>query len=568
MFGNGVSSGVGIAQVLVWQPALAQDYVPRKSSKTKGELDRFNRALQHLLGRHKGFRAKTARHIGDQEAAIFEAYSMMLSDEEAVLRPIRESIRLRNLSAEYAVDLQFGKLARCFLEMENEYMRQRAEDVFNLRDALLREMTGVPFENNSNLDRPTVLVASSLSPLDLITLDMSRLQGIVCETGGYSSHTAILARSRGIPAVFEAKCILELVTEGDIVALDGTTGEIWINPNQSEIELLNLRADKLFEKKEAAKLFRGRPTITRDGRRIELTASIGRIEEVQTACAADSEALGLLKTELLYMENPPLPLEEEQVAAYRAVLEKMDGKSVTIRTYDDGAGGKPLVELRPREEENPALGYRGIRMSLGRPSFFRTQIRALLRASAYGSIKITFPMVSSIEEVKDAKLAVQTVKKELTREDIPFDENIQLGLMMAVPSAVILSEAFAAEVDFFSIGIHDLIQFTLAVDRSNEDINYLCHIFHPAVLRQIKWIVDAAHHHNIPCNICGEPKGYEVALPLLLGLGLDGFSVTPGQILNNRKILNQCSFSECKRLAAECLQLHSAFEVEKLLKRE
>ncbi len=565
MLGNGVSAGVGIAQVLIWQPAIAQDYVPRKSSKSKGELERFDRALHRLLGRHKGFRAKTARHMGNEEAAIFEAYSMMLSDEEAVLRPIKESIRLHSLSAEYAVNLQFGKLARCFLEMENEYMRQRAEDVFNLRDALLREMLGIPVAEVSHLDHPTVVVANALSPLDLVSLDISRLQGFVCETGGYSSHTAILARSQGIPAVLEAKCILEHVKDGDIIALDGSSGEIWINPNQSEIEMLHIRADKFVEKREEMKSFRGRPTITRDGRRIELTVNLAQLEELEIARAADAEAVGLFRTELLYMAHPPLPLEEEQVQAYRTILEQMGGKSVVVRTFDDGASSRSLQALRPREEENPALGYRGIRMSLGRPSFFRTQLRALLRASAYGSIKVLFPMVSSMEEIRDAKAALSTVKKELQREEIPYDENMQVGLLMAVPSAVILSEAFAAEVDFFSIGINDMIQFTLAVDRGNQDLNHLCHILHPAVLRQIKWVVDAAHHHNIPCNICGEPKGYETVLPLLVGLGLDGFSVNPTQLLNNRKIINQCSFSSCKQMASDALQLHSAFDVEKML---
>ncbi len=564
MLGNGVSSGVGIAQVLIWQPTVAQDYVPRKSSKPKGELERFDRALNKLIGRHKGFRAKTARHMGDDEAAIFEAYSMMLADEEAVLRPIKESIHLRGLSAEYAVNLQFGKLARCFLEMENEYMRQRAEDVFNLRDALLREMMGIPITKASRLDHPTVVVANSISPLDLITLDMSRLQGVVCETGGYSSHTAILARSQGIPAVLEAKGVLEHVKEGDILGLDGASGEIWINPTEDEIKMLHLRADKLSEKREAVKSLRGRPTITRDGRRIELTVNIGQIDELENTQFADAESLGLFRTELLYMAHPPLPQEEEQVLAYRSVLEKMGGKAVVVRTYDDGAGARPLVALRPHEEDNPALGYRGIRMSLGRPSFFRTQLRALLRASAYGNLKLLFPMISSIEEIREVKSALETVKKELIREEVPFDESIQVGLMMTIPSAIILSEAFASEVDFFTIGIHDLIQFTLAVDRNNQDLNHQHHIFHPAVLRQVKWTVDAAHHHGIPCNFCGEPKGFEKALPLLLGLGLDGFSVSPGQVLQSRKILNQCSFQDCKRRAFEALQLQSAYEVEKV----
>ncbi|MDL2252622.1 phosphoenolpyruvate--protein phosphotransferase [Ruminococcaceae bacterium OttesenSCG-928-I18] len=565
MKGTGVSAGIGIAQALMWQPALTQDYVPRKSGRPEIEIDRFDTALANILNKNNDLRAKTALRLGDGEAAIFDAYAMMLQDEEAVIRPTKENIRLRSLSAEYAVTLQFGELARSFLEMDNEYMRQRAEDVFNLRDQLLREMMGMPVAEASHLDRPTIVVAHALTPGDLANLDISRLEGIVCETGGYSSHMSILSRTLGVPAVVGATGILECVEEGDVLALDGESGEIWVNPDKSEIEMLRSRADTLFEKREQAQLFRGRPTITTDGRRVELSANVGQLEEVDTAISADAESIGIYRTEILHISYTPLPSEEDQLREYRVLLEKMNGKAAVVRTFDDG-GNRPALVLKAREEENPMMGYRGIRMCLGRPSFFRTQLRALLRASAYGSLKIIFPMISSLEELRDAKAALEAIKNELRREDVPFDEQIPVGILISVPSSALLSEVLASEVDFFSIGINDLIQFTLAVDRGSPDLNYLYHMYHPAVLRLVKWTVDAAHHHGIPCNICGEAQGYEKVLPLLLGLGLDGFSVNPGLVLSSRRILNSCSFSECKRFADETLQLHTAAEVERKLR--
>ncbi len=566
MRGTGVSVGIGIAQALLWQPAVTQEYLPKKSGKPEEEIARFEAALASILKKNKGLRAKAARRIGNEEAAIFDAYTLMLTDEEAMIRPTKESIRLRSLSAEYAVSQQFGELARSFLELDSEYMRQRAEDVFSLRDQLLREMMGVPLVEASHLDHPTIVVAAMLSPGDLANLDLSRLEGIICEDGGYSSHMSILARTLGIPAVVGAGSILECVQAGDILALDGESGEIWINPGKEEIEELRQRADRLFEQRQEAQLFRGRPTITVDGRRVELSATVGQMEEVEPALAADAEAIGLYRTEILHVNHPPLPSEEVQFRTYRTVLERLNGKAAVVRTFDDG-GNRPAQLLRTREEENPVMGYRGIRMSLGRPSFFRTQLRALLRASAYGSLKVLFPMVSSLDELRLAKAALETVKNELRREEMPFDEKIPVGLLVGIPSAALLSESLASEVDFFSISVNDLIQFTLAVDRGSPDLNYLYHMYHPAVLRLIKWTVDAAHHHGIPCNLCGEAQGYEKVLPLLLGLGLDGFAVNPGMVLSSRRILNQCSYTECKRFADETLQLQSAAEVEKWLAR-
>ncbi len=566
MHGTAVSAGIGIAQALLWQPAVTHDFVPRKGGRPDVEVARFEAALSNILSKNRGLRDKTALRIGDGEAAIFDAYSMMLKDDEAVIHPTKENIRLRGLSAEYAVTLQFGEVARSFLELDNEYMRQRAEDIFNLRDQLLRELMGMTPAEASHLDKPTIVVADLLSPSDLANLDISRLEGIICESGGYSSHMSILARTLGIPAVVGVRSVLECVQLGDVLALDGETGEIWINPDEKELEMLRRRADAVFEKREAAKQFRGRPTVSTDGRRVELSASVGQLEEVDSALAADAEAIGLFRTEILHTSHGMLPSEEEQLRVYRALLEKLGGKAATVRTFDDG-GNRPMLSLRTREEENPVMGYRGIRMSLGRPSFFRAQLRALLRASAYGSLRVIFPMVSTLEELRYAKKALETIKNELRREEIPFDEQIPVGLLVGLPSAALMGEVLASEVDFFSISINELIQFTLAIDRGSPDLNHIHHMFHPPVLRLIKWTVDAAHHHGIPCNICGEAQGYEKALPLLFGLGLDGFSVNPGMILSSRRILNGCNFAVCKRLADETLLMPSALEVEKWLGR-
>lgn len=562
--GTGVSDGIGIAKAMVWQAAISHDYVPRKSGNPDTEIARFEIALNSILENNKLLRQKTARQHGDSEAAIFDAYSLILTDEEAVLQPTRDHIRLRRLSAEYAVTFQFGELARRFLEMNNEYLRQRAEDVFHLRDQLLREMMGMPSTEATHFDRPTIVVANGFSPTDIARMDLSRLEGIVSETGGYSSHMAIIARTLGIPTVLAVGDILERVHDGEVMALDGRTGEVWLNPDEDEIAMLQGRAEQHAVRSREAQSFRGRPTISVDGRRVELAANVGQLEELDAAISADAEAIGVFRTELLHVTNPPLPTEDEQFKVYRALIEKMGDKAATVRTFDDG-GNRPTIAIKGRQEDNPVLGYRGIRMSLGRPSFFRTQLRAILRASAYGSLKILFPMVTSMDELNEAVKALEAVKSELRREDIPFDEQIPVGILISVPAAALLGEVLAGKVDFFCVGINDIIQFTLAIDRSNPDLAHMYHPYHPAVLRLIKWAVDAAHHHGIPCIISGEVTEHEQVLPLLFGLGLDGFSINPGLILSCRRILNNCNYADCKRLAEETLQLNSASEVAKRL---
>lgn len=566
--GTGVSVGIGMAQALIWQAPVAFDYIPRKSAQPSRELERFETSRLKLLRQTELLRQKTERQFGSGEAVIFDAYHMMLEDDDALLDPLRSLIQSDNCSAEYAVTVQFDELARQFLMLEDDYMRQRVDDVFSLRDQLMRELMGMSSVDVSHLDRPTVIVAHSLSPADIANLDISRLEGIVCETGGYSSHMSIIARTMGVPAVVGALDVMGQIRSGDLVALDGETGEIWIDPEGDTITMLRQRSDALLAQREETQRYRGMPTISLDGRRVELSANVAQLEDVDAALGADAEALGLFRTELLQLNSPEPPDEERQFQVYRAMLEKMGGKAATVRTFDDGgshAGTPAQNPLRRTREPNPVLGYRGIRMCLGRPSFFRTQLRALLRASAYGSLKVMFPMISSLDELRDALKALEHVKAELRREAIPFDEKMPVGVDIEVPSAALLSETLSQEVDFLSIGINDLIQFTMAIDRGNPDLAYLYHQFHPQVLRLVRWTVDAAHNSGIPCVICGEAPGQEDILPLLFGIGVDGFSVSPNLLLRCRQILSQCSYAECRDLANEVLQLQTAGEVMKRL---
>ncbi|MGD9559105.1 MAG: phosphoenolpyruvate--protein phosphotransferase [Oscillospiraceae bacterium] len=562
--GIGVSAGIGLAQARLWNNHITFDYVPRKSSQPADELSRFEAARQDILDKTLVLRNRTALRYGDSQAVIFDAYHLILNDHDGLVAPLRELINQHQYSAEYAIYSKFNDLAHQFSQFESEYFRQRVEDIVGLRDALLQQLEGVKLADLSHLDRPTILVASALTPAEIANIDTSRLAGVICESGAYSSHTSIIARTLGIPMVVGLAGILADICDGDLVALDGETGEIWLEPDQSALAAIHRRGDEIALREASVQTYRGRPTISTDGRRIELSANVGQLEEVAPALTSDAESVGLFRTELLHLSFPNMPTEEEQFGVYRTLLERMGGKAVTVRTFDDG-GNTPTLPIKTRPEPNPALGYRGIRMSLGRPSFFRTQLRALLRASAYGNLKIMFPMVSTLDELSDALNALQQIKNELRREDIPFDEKIPVGVDIEVPAAALLAEAIAPQVDFLSIGINDLIQFTLAIDRNNLDVSHLYNPYHPAVLRLVRSTIDAAHANAIPCVLCGEIPGQDQILPLMLGLGIDGFSTTPSLILPARRVLNSCNYTECRALADEVLKLGSSADVYKRL---
>lgn len=563
--GTGVSPGIGYAQAILLHPPMGNEYIPRKCVTPALEVDRFEAARRALHGKTQDLRVKAVSIVGDEDAAIFDAYSLILDDEEGLLEPLRKKIRTLQYSAEYAVTTQFAELAREFLLLDDEYMRQRVDDVFSLRDQLMRELMGQYAAEPVKLVRPSIIVAQILGPGDIATLDLSMVEGIICETGGHSSHTAIIARNLGIPTVLAAQDAAVIVHSGDLVALDGETGEIWIEPDEEQVESLRLRSIDLAERTQATLTFFGKPTICADGRRVELAASIGQLEEVDAALASDAESLGLYRTELLYEEYSGIPGEEEQYEHYCKVLEKMGSKNVTVRTFDDG--GNPS-HLKRKVEANPVLGHRGIRMSLARPSMFRTQLRALLRASANGPLRILFPMVSCPDELDDALYALQRVKQELAREDVPFDENIPVGLYLTSPSSAILADSLAKKVDFLTVGVNDLIQFTMAAERGNSDLAGLFNLYQPAVLRLLNQVARGARQAGVPCFLNGEAQGFEDALPLLLGMGFDGFTQDPAMILRCRQIISCCNYDEWRQKVPGLLQLCSGAEMARQLGRQ
>lgn len=560
----GVSNGIGIAPAFLWQAPIPYAALPRQCTNKPAEIKHFEAAKAAVLQKNQRFSSSAARRIGSAEASIFDAHCELLLDDEGIVQPVVRLINEQNYSAEHAVMQHFGAFAAELLALENEYMRQRAEDIFSLRDQLLREMLGLPAMDASHFDTPTVVVAHLLSPADMAGMDLSRLQGIICEAGGYSSHVAILARTLGIPAVVGAEGIVAQTHKGCLMALDGGTGEVWVNPTTSELAMLRRRCNTAHSLPDGASSYRGVPTLSLDGHRIELSANAGQTAEVDAALENDCESIGLYRSELLYANHGTPPNEETQLSEYRNALEKLRGKALTVRTLDSEATTGNLTPLE-HHGENPALGHRGIRMSLDNPKILHTQLRALLRASAWGSVRIMLPMVTFLSEVDKARAALENAKKELRREGLPFDEKIPLGVMVEVPGTAMLAPAFAQKADFFTIGINDLVQFTTAVDRTNRQLAPLYGMHHPAVLRLIQLTVQGAHKAGISCNLCGEVPSLEKTLPLLFGLELDGFSLNPSHILPARRVLNNCIYQDCRALAAAVLQTSSTTEAEELL---
>lgn len=560
--GIGVSAGIGIAQAVLWSPPLDYSSIPRSAHSSQLEAERFEKALTSTIIINNQLLDETARRIGDSEAAIFGVYYAMLTDDE-ILSPIRNLIEKQQFSAEYAVLTCFNNAAKKMHSLQNEYLRQRADDFHDLRDQLLRELMGVEHSGGAPLQQPTIVVAHNLAPGDITRMDRSRLAGLVCETGGYTSHTYIIARNLGIPAVIGVPFAEMVGTAGRLLALDGESGEIWVDPNPAEIGMLRARSHSITEQRKATQQYFGVPAVTLDGRRVELSSNVGQLPELEASLEADAEFVGLFRTELIQPEQPGMANEEEQFALFKKAIEMLNGKALTIRTLD--IGDHRIAPLGPLHTGNPALGFRGIRMSLGRPSMLRAQLRAILRASAYGSVKIIFPMVSTLRELDEAVFAVGNVKDELRRENLPFDEAIQLGILVEIPSTALMAPAFARKVDFFSIGLNDLVQFTLAADRGTPQIASLFNPCHPAVLQLVDKTIQGAHSKGIPCSICVDFPNQNQALPLFLGLGADGFSLSPRSVLPARQAINYTSFSYAKKLAQKAMEQDSAEAVLTLL---
>ncbi|MFV0351028.1 MAG: phosphoenolpyruvate--protein phosphotransferase [Oscillospiraceae bacterium] len=557
--GLGASSGIAVAQAVMWHPLIEYNALPRLTKTPEIELSRFLASLKNVIQKNQQYYAEAKEQGLGEEAGIFEAHCIILQDKHSVEKPVQDMIEIQHYTAEYAVSVYFEALAQRMLALKNEYMRQRADDFYSLREQLIRDLMGLDFSDISHLGYPSIVVANNLSPANIARLDKSRLEGFVCQDGGFTSHAAIIARTLGLPAVLAADDIVASVKNGDLLAIDGSTGEVWIQPEPEILAELRERSkDQYASLKGITKNFL--PTVTPDGRRIEVGANMGQVADIQASIDAGAECVGLFRTEILHISTASLPSEEEQYNAYSLLLEKFSNRSVTVRTLDIGFH-LPHQTFLKEESPNPALGYRGIRMSLGRPSLFRPQLRALLRASARGGLKIVYPMISSVQELEDSKRALQEIKNELEREDILFNAQIPTGIMIEVPSAALCADILAENCDFFAIGLNDLIQFTLAVDRNNHQVSPFYSVLNPGVLRLVQMTLEAAKRKGIPYSICGDVPDMRFALPVFMGFGAESFSFNTSFLPLAKIILNNCTFEDCQILARQILLLTKPSEI-------
>ena len=557
--GKGVSNGVGFGNIAILKN---EDRVIEKKivENPENEMKRFKEALNEVTKETE----EIANSITGTEKEIMDAYLMIMQDPSLTM-DTENAINNLNYSAEYAVEIGFNSVIQVFKSMDDEYMATRASDIADIKNRILAKLLNEETINTSKLPSNTILVAKELTTSDTAKLNFNNVSGIITEIGGTNSHSSIMARTHAIPAITRVEDATKIFRNGDYVAIDGMLGEIYLNPTEEEKQkLLKIQSQILKENEELEK-YKGTETKTKDGYKVELVANIGTPADVELVLKNTAEGIGLLRSEFLYMDSDSMPTEEEQFSAYKEVAEKMNGKNVIIRTLDIG-GDKELKYLELEKEANPFLGYRAIRLCLDNIALFKTQLRAILRASHYGNLLIMFPMISSIEELREAKKILEECKKELDTENIPYKKDIKVGIMIEIPSAALIAYGLAQECDFFSIGTNDLIQYTVAVERGNEKIAKLYTKYHPAVIKLIKDSIQGAHDAGIFCGMCGEAAGDELLIPILIGLGLDEFSMNSNKILKARKIISQLEKTKCEKLVEEVLRLNSANEVEKKLK--
>jgi len=559
---SGISPGIAMGKVIIYRrPKVTVE--KKQIIDVELEINRFYEAVEKSINEIENAYHMVLKNMGQEEADIFSAHKVMLQDEEFINQVISK-IREEKVSAEYAVKEVISQYIVLFEEIEDEYLKTRVQDLKDVGNRITNVLLGIKDVDLRTLKGEYILVAEDLLPSDMAFMNREAIVGIVMEQGGKTSHVSIMAKSLEIPAIAGVDGITNLLKDGDTMIIDGDTGLIQINPTKEEVEKYIIKRKKSEEFKQIIHKMKEMETISKDGVKVRLVANIGTPDDVDNVIKNGGEGIGLFRTEFLYMNNQKMPTEEEQFKAYKSVVERLNGKPVIIRTLDVG-GDKDIPYLDLKKEENPYLGLRAIRLCLSRTDIFKTQLRALLRASYYGNIKVMFPMISTIDELRDAKRILEQVKDDLEKENIPFNRNIQVGIMVEIPSVAILSRLFAKEVDFFSIGTNDLIQYTLAVDRGNHDISYLYSHYNPAVLRLIKMTIDNGHKEGIQVNMCGEAAGDEKLIPVLLAMGLDEFSMNPSSILKARWIINNTSKKDIEPMLDTILNLSTAKEVEEFI---
>ncbi len=558
--GMGISDGIGIGKAIILNN---EDIKPEKIRTDDIEQEKkiFLDAIQSVKDETKNLIST----LNGTEKDIMEAYLAVLQDDTLVQETIK-IIEQEKCNADYGADVGFNKIIQIFEQMDDPYMAARSRDIADMKRKVLSKILNIKEINLSNLPIHTILVAKELSTSNTAKLDLKNIEGIITEIGGENSHTAIMARTHRIPAIVGIKNVTNLINEEDVIAINGKTGEIFINPSKEEEKNLIEIKEKSDDIKKELEEYKNKPSITKDGHQVELMANIGDVSDINIVTENTAEGVGLFRSEFLYMNSDDFPTENEQFEAYKKVAESMPNKKIVVRTLDIG-GDKNLKYMKLPQEENPFLGYRAIRIYLDNIALFKVQLRAILRASYYGNLAIMFPMIASVKELVDAKKVVEDVKKELREKNILFNENIKIGIMIEIPSAAIMAEELAKECDFFSIGTNDLIQYTLAVERGNEKVASLYTHFHPAVIRLIKYVIDSAHNNGIICGMCGEAAGDSLYIPLLVGMGLDDFSMDANKILESRKLVRSLDYSECKTLADEVLKMVHREEIKEKLNK-
>jgi phosphotransferase system enzyme I (PtsI) len=549
--GIAASDGIAVAKAyMLVQPDLS--FTKKTIDDTDAEVSRFQKAIAASNADLQLIRDKAAASLGEEEAQVFDAHMMILADPEFT-GAIESNVKDNNVNAEQALQDVSSMFISTFEAMtDNAYMQERAADIRDVSTRIMSHLLGVQLPNPALIDEEVIVVAHDLTPSDTAQLDKKYVKAFVTDIGGRTAHSAIMARSLEIPAVVGTQDVTTSVTNGQQIAVDGLTGQVVVDPTDEQTAKFTQEAKTYAEQKAEWAKLKTAKTLTADGKHYEIAANIGTPKDLDGVLDNGAEAIGLYRTEFLYMDSSELPSEDDQFEAYKKVLETMSPKPVVVRTMDIG-GDKHLPYMPLPEEMNPFLGYRAIRISLDRQEIFRTQLRALLRASEFGKLRIMFPMIATIQEFEAAKKIFLEEKDKLVADGVKVASDIQLGIMIEIPAAAVLADQFAKHVDFFSIGTNDLIQYTMAADRGNEHVSYLYQPYNPSILRLVKHVIDSAHKEGKWVGMCGEAAGDPIMVPLLLGLGLDEYSMSATSVLKVRSLMKKLSTADMKELAEKAI---------------
>ncbi len=561
--GIGASVGIGIGNAVAIKD-VELNIKKRTIDNCETELELFNKALEHTKQKSKSMAETLRKRVGNKEAEILDGHVLLMSDP-MLIAEVETGIRTQMLNSEYVLEDVCERFAAIFESMDNELMQQRATDMRDIKTRLQKAVLGLEDVDLSELEADSILIAKDLTPSMTAGLDPEKVAGIITQFGGTTSHSAILARALEIPAILSVAEILDKVSDKDLICMNGESGELYINPSQEIIEDFKKKQIEQIEFKKVLETYKGKESVSKDGRKVEIAANIGKPGDIKKVLQYDADGIGLFRTEFLFMDRGSMPSEEEQFEAYKKVAVAMGDKPVIIRTLDIG-GDKEIPYMNISKDENPFLGYRAIRLCLDRKDdIYRPQLRALLRASAFGNIEIMLPLITSIEEVYEAKKLIEEEKKNLDNQGIKYNNSIKIGVMIETAAATLIADILAKEVDFFSIGTNDLIQYTMSVDRGNDKVSYLYSVYNPAVLRAIKHVISEAKKAGIQVGMCGEAAANPKLIPLLLYWGLDEFSMSASYVLKSRKLVTDTDIKSLKDMEEAVMALESESKVRAFL---